>query len=47
MTTREAFESLTPECQRAVVEVFRAELARGWIPKESELRAVIDEVRLA
>ncbi|WP_300679268.1 hypothetical protein [Nocardioides sp.] len=46
MTTREVFDALSPERQRAVVAVFRAELARGWIPKESEIRAVIDEVCL-
>ena len=45
MTIREAFDSLPPEGQRAVVEVFSEDLDRGWIPREADLRAVIETVR--
>jgi hypothetical protein len=40
-TPREEFEALTPRQQRRVVEILGPDMSTGWIPKDSDLRAVI------
>lgn len=44
MSVVEQFQALPAEGRDEVAAVFRSELARGWIPKEPEVLAVIREV---
>lgn len=43
-TARDRYEALTPEQRQAVDEILRPEMARGWVPKESDITAAIDAV---
>lgn len=44
-TVEDMFEALAPDERAAVAALWADELARGWIPKRSDLEAALHVVR--